>query len=68
MKKLKTLPQTDQISKDKIKEKMMSLTDEIDNLREENMTDDRFWGMLALDEDEAFDYGRDFLKEGTYET
>lgn len=31
------------------------------------MTDSKFWGMLALQDDEAFDYGRDFLKEGTYE-
>ena len=28
------------------------------------MTEERFWGMLALDDDVvAFDYGRDILKD-----
>ena len=68
LKKLKTLPQDDKIKKDKVKIKMMEITDEMDALREENMTEQKFWGMLALDDDEEFDYGRDTLKEGTYET
>ena len=32
------------------------------------MTEEKFWGMLALNEEEAFDYGRDILKDGIYET
>eukprot|EP00356_Strombidium_inclinatum_P008769 CAMPEP_0170506874 /NCGR_PEP_ID=MMETSP0208-20121228/56641_1 /TAXON_ID=197538 /ORGANISM="Strombidium inclinatum, Strain S3" /LENGTH=248 /DNA_ID=CAMNT_0010788695 /DNA_START=2589 /DNA_END=3335 /DNA_ORIENTATION=- len=69
LKKLKTLPPDDKIKKDKVKLKMMSITDEMDDLREEEMTDQKFWGLLALDdEDDTFDYGRDVLKEGTYET
>ena len=46
---------------------MMELSDEIEGLKEEDMTDSKFWGMLAMNDDEAFDYGRDSLKEGTYE-
>lgn len=66
MKKLKTL--TEKKDKDKVKLKMMEITDEMDNLRNENMTEAKFWGMLALNDEAAFDYGRDILKEGTYET
>ena len=47
---------------------MMHITDDMEALRQEEMTEQRFWGMQALDEDDAFDYGRDVLKEGTYET
>jgi len=48
---------------------MMDVTEEMENLMEEAMTEEKFWGMLALDDDVvAFDYGRDILKEGTYET
>jgi len=32
------------------------------------MTEEKFWGLLALNDEEVFDYGRDILKEGTYET
>jgi hypothetical protein len=39
MRKVKGLPPTAKVDKDKIREKMMSLTDEIDALREENMTE-----------------------------
>ena len=31
------------------------------------MTEERFWGMLALDDSPVFDYGRDVLKELTME-
>ena len=41
----------------------------MENLQEEEMTEQKFWGALALDDDEpGFDYGRDILKEGTFET
>lgn len=41
----------DQVSKDKLRMKMMSITDEMENLREEKMTEQKFWGLLALDDD-----------------
>lgn len=66
MKKLKGIE--DQVQKDKVRFKMMEITDEMDALRTQNMTEEKFWGMLALNDDAAFDYGRDILKEGTYET
>ena len=70
-KKLKSMKgQTEEVkrNKDKIKIKMMYISDDMENLREEKMTEERFWGMAALnDDDDAFDYGRDILKEGTYE-
>ena len=65
-KKLKTLD--DQVSKDKVRFKMMEITEEIEALRSENMDAEKFWGMLALNDDVQFDYGRNILKEGTYET
>jgi hypothetical protein len=47
---------------------MMGITDKMADLRDEKMDDAKFWGMLALaDDDTAFDYGRDILKDGTYE-
>ena len=65
-KKLKTLD--DQVSKDKVRFKMMEITEEIEALRSENMDEEKFWGMLALNDEVQFDYGRNILKEGTYET
>lgn len=48
---------------------MMDFTQEMEELMEEEMTEEKFWGLLALDDDViGFDYGRDILKEGTYET
>lgn len=48
---------------------MMDFTEKMEDLMDEAMDDDKFWGMAALDDDVvAFDYGRDVLKEGTYET
>jgi hypothetical protein len=41
---------------------MLKKQEEIDELDDEEMTAIKFWGMLAKDEDEDFDYGRDFLK------
>ena len=44
------------------------MTEEMDELRDEAMDEDKFWGMLAADDDVvAFDYGRDILKENIYE-
>lgn len=48
---------------------MMDVTDSIVALNDEKMDEARFWGMLALnDDDDAFDYGRDILKDVTYDT
>ena len=40
----------------------------MEELIDEPMNEDRFWGMMALDDSEGVDYGRDNLKEGTFET
>jgi hypothetical protein len=48
--------------------KMMEITDEIDELNGEEMTEEKLWGANAMDDDEdAFDYGRDVIKEGSLE-
>ena len=52
---------------DRIKEKMIDIRDEIEYLENENVDEDKFWGMLALNNDEVFDYGRDILKEDVYD-
>ena len=70
-KKLKSMKgQSEEIkrNKDKIKIKMMYISDDMESLREEKMNEEKFWGMAALnDDDDAFDYGRDILKEVNYE-
>lgn len=43
--------------------RMLELQDEIDELMNEVMTPDRFWGNAVNDEEEEFEYGRDVLKE-----
>lgn len=43
---------------------MLELTEEIDDLLDEEMTTERFWGAAGLDFDEVmFDYGRDIKKD-----
>ena len=54
------------MKKDTIKLKMLGITDEIDQLNAEAMTEEKFWGALALDEGNTFDYGRDVLTEDRY--
>lgn len=51
-----------------LKEKIIDIRDEIEFLNKEEMTEEKFWGVLALNQSSAFDYGRDILKDGTYET
>ena len=63
--KLNTL--TEKKQKDTIKCHMMDIRDEIDYIKSETMDEEKFWGLLALAVDDSFDYGRDILKEGTYE-
>lgn len=40
------------MNKNKIREKMMYISDEIERLRDEAMTEENFWGMFAADPDE----------------
>lgn len=47
---------------------MGKVNEAISDLLEEEMTDARFWGLAALNDDGDFDYGRDVLKEGVYES
>lgn len=56
-----------QEKKDKLRCKIALVSGEIDDLKDEAMTEERFWGMLALNDSPAFDYGRDILKEQTME-
>lgn len=68
MRKLKCLPIDQQEKKDKLKIKMMEITESIDELRDEEMTEEKFWGALALDDDDTgYDYGREILKDVVYE-
>lgn len=43
---------------------MLKKQEEIDELESEEMTPQKFWGMLGAnkDADDDFDYGREFLK------
>ena len=47
---------------------MMDVREVMEELMDEAMNEDKFWGMMALDDDVGVDYGRDILKEGTFET
>lgn len=46
----------------------MRVSNEMEDLQDEAMTEERFWGLMALNDEEGFDYGRDTLKDGPYET
>jgi hypothetical protein len=48
--------------------KMMEINDEVDELNGEEVTEEKLWGGNAVDDDDAFDYGRDVIKEGTLES
>jgi hypothetical protein len=40
----------------------------MEETKDSAMTEDRFWGMIGVGGDaEAFDYGRDVLKENIYD-
>lgn len=47
--------------------KIMELQDQIANMEEEKMTEQKFWGMAGINEDEEFDYGRDVVRDGSYD-
>ena len=68
MKKIKACPPEKKHDKIKLQIEMMSVTETMENLIDEPMTEEKFWGMLALDDGEgAFDYQREILKENIYE-
>ena len=67
LKKVRTFDAEQQLEKDKLRCKISDVTEEMDDLKEENMTEDKFWGMLAMNDDVAFDYGRATLTENNYE-
>lgn len=49
--------------------RMMERADQIEDLDNEKMTDQKFWGLIGMDDgDDDFDYGRDFLKGESYES
>lgn len=39
----------------------------MEEIETEKMTEQKFWGLVAEGDDEAFDYGRDVIKEGNYD-
>lgn len=45
----------------------MRVSEEMEDLQNENMTEETFWGLMALNDEEPFDYGRDYLKDVVYE-
>lgn len=47
--------------------KIMQIKEELEELKNEKMTKEKFWGVAADDDDEEFDWGRDTLKEGDFE-
>lgn len=66
--KIKKTPPEKKLDKIKLQIEMMGVTEEMENLIDEPMTEEKFWGMLALDDGEgAFDYHREILKEAVYE-
>lgn len=60
--------EADQANKRKLLVRTMEVKECMEDLMEEAMNEDKFWGMLALDDEPGIDYGRDILKEGTFET
>ena len=66
--KIKKTPPEKKLDKIKLQIEMMGVTETMENLIDEPMTEEKFWGMLALDDgDGAFDYQREILKEAVYE-
>lgn len=53
--------------KEYLKQKLLGIKNKIQDLADEEMNEQKFWG-YAMDEGNDVQYGRDVLKEGTYET
>jgi len=49
--------------------KIMEIKEELEDIDREIVTKEKFWGIggADFDDDDAFDYGRDVLREGTFE-
>lgn len=58
----------DHLKSTKIRIGIMELSEQVEDLKNEGMTEEKFWGLMALNDDEAFDYGRDTIKDGVYES
>ena len=54
-------------NKDKLGVRCLELRESIEEKMVEKMTEERFWGMMALNDGPTIDYGRDTLKEETME-
>ena len=39
----------------------------MDDIEGEKMTEQRFWGVAQDEDEDAFDYGRDVIREGNYD-
>ena len=53
--------------KTKLGLEVMRVSEIMEDLQNENMTEEKFWGLMALNDEEGFDYGRDTLKDVVYE-
>lgn len=53
--------------KEEKKNEMLSIRNRINELTDEKMSENKFWG-YALDVGDGFEYGRDVMKEGNYES
>lgn len=48
--------------------RMMEINDELLDLNDEEMTEQKFWGVAFDDGEEQFEYGRDVCKEADYDS
>lgn len=60
---METLDSDEVVKQRLIQFKVMQLQEEMDDLENEKMDEQKFWGLLMGDEDDEFDYGRDIVKE-----
>ena len=45
----------------------MGIRNQLNELSDERMNENKFWGYVLDGADNGFQYGRDIIKEGTYE-
>ena len=57
---------TNKDKKEEKKNEMLTIRHRIQELEDERMSEQKFWNYVMDGQDE-FEYGRDVLKEGTYE-
>ena len=66
--KLDQVDEEDINAKRILKMRVMEINDEMLELNDEEMTDQKFWGNVFDDGDEDFEYGRDVCKEADYDS